>query len=257
MTGFISNIFDGFLEKHDRALEKKIRRQLEVSLTHELKTPLTCILAYSEMLMENISAGPDREYALLINKKSRELLRLIENIINISILELNPQIVYMTVINITDLVKDSISEFKKEYNAKEYSITADLDEAVAIYGNEKMFKKMITEILVNSYLYSRDNEISSIDIKVKKNESDIRINIKDNGIGIDEKHLNRVFDKFFRVGEIETAKNPGLGIGLPLVKKIVELFKGNITVDSNVNMGTMVNMIFPAGNLSRKRLIPG
>ncbi len=78
-------MYGRMLEQHDRILEKKIRRQIEISLSHELKTPLTSILAYSEMLLENLSDGQNKEYALLINKNSIELLRLIDNIIAISI----------------------------------------------------------------------------------------------------------------------------------------------------------------------------
>lgn len=211
----------------------------------KLKTPLTCILAYSEMLTENLGKGINKEYAELINKKSVELLRLIDNVVNISILELNPQIVSLTVINVTELSKEIISEFKKIYDKNDYIITAEFDEAVPLYGNEKMFKKMVQEILVNSYLYSKEYEHSLINLKVKKNDNGVFINIKDNGIGIEGKYLNRIFDKFYRVGEIETAKIPGLGIGLPLVKKIVELFNGEITVNSKVNEGTVVNLQFP------------
>ncbi len=245
MISPFSVIISRFLEKHDRALENKLHRQIEVSLTHELKTPLTCILAYSEMLMENLDSGLNKDYASMINGKSLELLRLIDNVITISILELNPQIIDLGIINIPDLVRESIIEFKKIHNARDYVVKSDMVDNAVIYGNDKLFKRMLLELLTNSYFYAKEIEKPDIHIKLLKSGRGIDLDITDNGIGIDGKYLNRIFDKFFRVGDIEKAKSPGLGIGLSLVKKITDLFNGEVEIKSKLNEGTSVCLHFP------------
>ncbi len=159
-------------------------------------------------------------------------------------MEFNPQIIYMTVINLSALIRETILEFQKTYITKECLFKTSLDEGAAIYGNEKFFKKMLQELLINSYLYSKENDKVLIDIKLTKNVKGIELVISDNGIGIKEKYLNRVFDKFFRVEEIEMAKTPGLGIGLSLVRKIVEFFNGSVLIESRYKEGTTVSIHF-------------
>ncbi|OHD57355.1 MAG: hypothetical protein A2Y33_07680 [Spirochaetes bacterium GWF1_51_8] len=242
-----------FLERHDAVLEKKIRRELEVSLSHELKTPLTSIFAYSELLLESLEKTgnkEDLEAIRLIYKKSQELIRFIDNLINISILEMNPKVLFSTQINISNVIIESVNRFRTFYDiGQDVKIITDIRPDTNVFGNDRLFQNVVFELLSNAYLYSKEKKTAKITVTGKETgegpQKKYELKIADNGIGIKPGNISHVFDKFFRAEEIDTARTSGLGIGLTLVKRAVGLYSGDIEIASRYGEGTTVTVRFP------------
>lgn len=240
------------LYRHDLILEKKIRREIEVILSHELKTPLTSILAYSEMLLDNMD-NPDkvdpkenRDAVRMIYRKSNELVRFLDNVINISMLEFNPQIFYTTSINWTNSTLNAINKFKSFYEpGPRVYIHSNIQPDIIIYGNDKLMSAVVFELLSNAYIYRRIDIDTDIRIELKREDRFAVLSVSDNGIGIKEKYLNRLFEKFFRIEKIDTARTSGMGIGLTLIKEVCEEFKGESDIQSELGTGTTFKIKFP------------
>jgi signal transduction histidine kinase len=250
-------VFHKMMDKHDAVLEKKIRRELEISLSHELKTPLTSIFAYSELLIESLEkygTKEDKESIKLIYRKSQELIRFIDNIINISILEINPQVLFSTKINLSNIIIEAINRFRTFYEiGRGVTITTSIEPDLNVFGNDRLFQTVFFELLSNAYLYKRDKKPVNIDLSVKtvlKKDKDktaefCEFTITDNGIGIKPSNLNRVFEKFFRVEEADTAQTSGLGMGLTLVKRALSFYNSTIDITSIYGKGTTITIEFP------------
>ncbi|OHD54456.1 MAG: hypothetical protein A2014_05650 [Spirochaetes bacterium GWF1_49_6] len=250
-------VFHKFMDKHDTVLEKKIRRELEISLSHELKTPLTSIFAYSELLIESLEkygTKEDKESIKLIYRKSQELIRFIDNIINISILEINPQVLFSTKINLSNIIIEAVNRFRTFYEiGRDVSIATSIEPDLNVFGNDRFFQTVFFELLSNAYLYRKDKKPVVISLSAKmvlKKEKDKTIElcecvIADNGIGIRQSNLSRVFEKFFRAEEADTAQTSGLGMGLTLVKKILNFYNSTIEIKSDYGKGTTITIEFP------------
>lgn len=232
--------------RHNARVEKRIRREIETNLSHELKTPLTCILAYSEMLLDNLKKKTDIQLIDVIYKKSKELVRLVDNLIEISVLDFNIASVYKSILNISNSTISVLNKFKLFLgDNKKYSISTDIELNANIIANEKYVQQMIFEILYNSYLYRKKDALVQIDVSLKKLDDMVILTIQDDGIGIKPKFRDKVFNRFFRIETGDSANTSGMGIGLTLSKIIVELFNGTIRLVSEETIGTSIIIEFP------------
>jgi signal transduction histidine kinase len=239
-------IWKKILAKHTALIEKRIKREIEISLSHELRTPLTCILAYSEMLAENVKSKENIEAAKVIYNKSKEMVRLIDNLIEISVLDFNPQSVYKTQINLSNTVIAAINKFKFFYeDYDDFAVFSEVELNIEVPGNKKLFTLMFFEILNNAYFYKKPSEKAIISVSLKQSNNHAILKIRDNGIGIKDKFKKRIFERFFRTENGDTADTSGMGIGLSLVKKIVELFDGTINLQSTWGEGSEFTIVLP------------
>ena len=236
-------------ERHDLVLEKKIRREIDITLTHELKTPLTSILAYSELLAESMekTAGKDDMQAIrLIYKKSREMVRLIDNMIHLSVLEFNPHVFYKMRVDVSKVAVESLNKLKSFFEPDErFRFETNLGDGLFIGANERLIGVAIFEMLCNAYRYTSDRDESLIELTVGKTGHSAFIRVSDNGIGIKSAVIDRVFEKFFRVEEADKATTSGLGIGLTLIKKICDLYGGKSELKSEFGKGSSICIWFP------------
>lgn len=234
-------------ERHDVRVEKRVRREIEVNLSHELKTPLTCILAYSEILADTLDNPEQRESALVIYHKSKELVRLIENTIEISVLDFNPQSIYISEVNLSNILISTISKFKNyQEDENNYEINSEIELNIKLPGNEKYLSQMVFELIYNSYLYRKPDEKAVIGIKLSRSQDYAILKVQDNGIGIKSKFKDKVFMRFFRGDGGDRAQTSGMGIGLTLTKQIVEdILHGSIRLDSKEKQGTTIEIRLP------------
>lgn len=241
-------LLDSIFAARDRRIEKKIRREIEVMLSHELKTPLTSILGYSEILMDNLD-GSDREnylHASQINRKSKELVRFIDNMITVSVLEFNPRVYYQSMIDLNAPLLDAVNEFRRGLTpVKKVDLSMELEPNVHVMANERLLRKCIMELLLNACQYTAEGSTPFISISLSTSSDYAVLAIKDKGIGIPASMKERVGDRFFRVENADTAHTSGLGLGLFLVKRTMELFSGTFHLESRKEQGTQVSLFLP------------
>jgi len=226
----------------------EIQKDFINNMTHEIKTPVSIISASAETIRNPlIVEQPQRlfNYANIIIEESNRLKNAIDRVLSIAesnrIIKYNKnrinihQLLEETTTNICQQSKKNIS-LKFDFNASKY----------ILIGDEFYLSNLFSNLIENAIKYSRDE--LTLSITTRNINSLIEINITDNGIGIEKKYLNKIFDKFYRVptGNIHDAK--GFGIGLSYVKQIVKLHKGNIKVQSELNKGSSFIIQLPIIN---------
>ncbi|EET87802.1 histidine kinase, partial [Clostridium carboxidivorans P7] len=247
-----------------RELEK-LRTEFFANISHELKTPLNIILGtiqLNKMIIENGENPINREK--LINNINMEkqncfrLLRLINNLIDST--EIDSKFIELNMVNcnIVNLVEE-ITQSVAKYINNNISITfdTDLEEKIIACDLDKV-GRIILNLLSNSVKFTEPG--GSIFVNIIDDKDYITITVKDTGIGIPQNKLNTIFDRFRQVDKSFTRKNEGSGIGLSIVKSLVEMHKGSIFVESKYGIGTKFTIKLPAkvlsnGNIEENRIL--
>lgn len=219
-----------------RAFEK-MRTDFVANVSHELKSPLTSIKGFSETL-KYVEDEPTRNKFLdIINVESERLSRLINDILTLSELESKDFSVNFEKIDILDSIDDVIYLMEPFAREKNISIERKIsDNNLFIYGDRDKFKQMIINLLDNGIKYTNPKGKVSISVWVENNN--INLSIKDNGAGIPKEDIPRIFERFYRVDKGRSRKMGGTGLGLAIVKHIVMILNGDISVNSDIGMGT-------------------
>ncbi len=224
--------------KYQRNLQSDMRQEFTANLSHELKTPLTAISGYAEMIENDIAKGDDvKRFAGKIRTESSRMLTLIGDIIKLSKLDSDTA---SEVSNTVDLKKtaeecrDSLAVACKD---KDIMITI-IGEADPIKGNQTELYELVYNLMDNAVKYNRQG--GNIDVIL----SGKTIRISDTGIGIPEKDKQRIFERFYRVDKSRSKATGGTGLGLSIVKHVAEKHNATITVESTLNVGTDITVDF-------------
>jgi two-component system, OmpR family, sensor kinase len=239
----IRKLADTFNEMLER-LEKSFlsQKQLIEDLYHELKTPLSIMRGEIEVTLKKERDGVSYRNILISNVEEIEKLsQIIENLLMISKFESKLIVFNMEKIDISGLFEEVINTFKILTEPKNIKINLDSEAHVFINGDLKQIKTLLINLLDNAIKYNKEN--GKIDIKISKDQENLIIRISDTGIGIPEKELPYIFDRYFRA--IKTKKMIGAGLGLNISKSIIDAHNGRIDVRSKVNEGTQFEIILP------------
>jgi two-component system, OmpR family, phosphate regulon sensor histidine kinase PhoR len=231
--------------RHSFVKEVQIARQQKnfiLSITHEFKSPIASVKLIAETLKKR--ELPREKQEQLLNNSLGEVERLenlVENILLTAKIENNRYGFSMQTINLSKLIEDLKEKIKfgKTQNFDFY-----IEESLQIEGDNSALTSVILNLTENACKYSPPN--STISISAMKNEDTIVVRVADNGRGISEEEKSRIFEKFYRVGSEETRHTKGTGLGLYIVKQLVNLHSGNIEVLNNSPSGTIFQIDFPA-----------
>ncbi len=217
------------------------------NMTHELKTPISTLSLAGQMLKDNSilnSKALIGNISGIIEDETKRLELQVEKVLQVAMFEKDKPKIKFSSININDLVLKAINSIELQIKKKEGAINYDLDESIKeIKADEVHITNVIFNLLDNAIKYSRD--VPEISISTKSKSHGVIIIVKDNGIGISKTYQQKIFDNFFRVptGNIHNIK--GFGLGLSYVKKIIEEHNGTISVDSELNKGTVFTLFLP------------
>ena len=231
--------------EENREAEKQ-NRELVSNISHDLKTPITAIKGYVEGIMDGVADTPEKmdKYIKTIYNKANDMERLINELTYYSGIDNNRIPYNFHRINVADYFGDCIEEVGLDLEQKNielnYSNLASPD-TVVIADPEQM-KKVINNIISNSVKYM-DKPHGVIDIRILNEADSIRIEIEDNGKGIAQKDLPKVFERFYRTDASRNSAQGGSGIGLSIVKKIIEDHGGYIWATSKEGEGTCMHFV--------------
>lgn len=222
---------------------EKIRRDFTANVSHELKTPLTSINGFAEMLATGMVNKDDTiKFANIIHKEGTRLLGLIDSIISLSHLEDESRDKSFNTINITDIAKDVVS--KLDLRIKEKNLDLNLETIdTLIRGNKRMIEDLIYNLVDNAIKYNKPN--GKISINIDKLNNYCILKISDTGVGIPKEEQSRIFERFYMVDKSRSKKVGGTGLGLSIVKHIVEYHGGKIMLSSDVDKGTKIEVHLP------------
>lgn len=231
----------------DKLVEsEKIRSEFTANVSHELKTPLTSINGYAEMIGSGITPKEDTiEFANIINKEGLRLLELIDDIINLSKLESfdgEEMDESFEPVNIYEIAEHIIANQRNR--AMEKNIDLDLiGENLEIFANRRMIEDLISNLIDNAIKYNKED--GKVIVEVCREADYSILKVKDTGIGISYKDQERIFERFYRADKSRSKKISGTGIGLSIVKHIVDKHNGEIMVKSKANIGTEIEIVLP------------
>lgn len=208
------------------------------NFTHEIRTPLTTILGYAELLWKTDNIEVKDKSLFHITTEGQRLLKMVERLLELSRLKRYDFQINKVEVNLKDLLEEVCDSMY--YKAKRYNIELNLylDE-VSYSVDQDLFRQVIINILDNSIKYSKTN---SIDIILKKTDK-IELIIKDYGIGIDRDILKNIFEPYYKGDFSRNSKIEGWGLGLSIVREIIEKHEGKIKIISNIEKGTEVIII--------------
>lgn len=214
-------------------------------MSHELRTPLNAILGFSETIRDTrlgpIGTESYREYAGYIHDSGEHLLSLINDILDMSRIEAGQRELHVELHQAIDLVRESLALIEGEANSKK--ITLDISEVapgLTVRGDRRAIKQVLINLLSNAVKFTPKGGHVKILGEFIGNEA-TEFTVTDTGTGIPEESLEQIFESFVRLGEAEA----GTGLGLPLVKGLVNLHGGSLTIDSAPAVGTKVHVKFP------------
>jgi light-regulated signal transduction histidine kinase (bacteriophytochrome) len=235
---------ENLVDKRTEELKHAVKEMEEFSfgVSHDLKSPIRAIDAYSLMLLEDNPEIDDKSKDMIenIKKHCNGMINLIDKILEYSLL--SNKKVDIEKIDITELVKELITEYKIG-NPKRLINFSIIGNNLSVLGDRILIKDAIGNILSNAVKYTRNREIADIKIELECIGEENIISITDNGIGFDMKHKDKVFNIFQRLHGNDEYE--GSGIGLTLARKIIVNHNGKIEIDSIKDKGTKVDIIFP------------
>ena len=239
-----------FLEAMDRQNKEKeavsnMRKEFSANVSHELKTPLTSISGYAEIMKNGMVRPQDIPlFSERIYKEARRLITLVEDIIKLSKLDEESVELEKQDVDLYELTREIISRLSPQASQK--SIRMEVTgEPVKYFGIRQILDEMIYNVCENAIKYN--NEYGRVSVWVGNTLDGPKITVSDTGIGIPEEHHERIFERFYRVDKSHSRERGGTGLGLSIVKHGALLHGAKVSVESTPGRGTRIEMQFPKG----------
>ncbi|MCW6106955.1 two-component system histidine kinase PnpS, partial [Clostridium sporogenes] len=215
---------------------ENMREQFVANVSHELKTPLTSIKGFSETLKYVEDKKNREKFLQIINDEADRLTRLINDILVLSNIEKQKQELIKEEINLNELIEKVYCLVKKSAEDKNIKINIVGEKVSVLIGNKDKYNQMIINLIDNAIKYTEPN--GEINIGTKQDKDNIIFWVEDTGVGISKEHLDRIFERFYRVDKARSRAEGGTGLGLAIVKHIVLGINGKIEVKSEPKKGT-------------------
>ena len=233
------------LDETQQRMAERSRQEFSANVSHELKTPLTSISGYAEMMENGMVASMEdiRTFSGSIHKEALRLIALIEDIIRLSRIEEEPrQENLLEPVKMDDLCGAVLESL--EPVAQKAGVTMKLEGNVpAVLGEDSMLSEMVYNLCENAIKYNRPG--GSVWVRLEEQAEEICLTVKDNGIGIPEDSQLRVFERFYRVDKSRSKQIGGTGLGLSIVKHVVEFHQGRVELESALGAGTEIRVFLP------------
>ena len=220
----------------------KSRQDFTASVSHELKTPITAISGYAELIENRMVSWDDEVHiAQQIKHNADRLLSLVTDIIQLSELDHQELKRSFEQVDLYAVAQECVDEYKPLADKK--SVTLSLTGVSAgIKADRSLIREMVDNLLQNAVRYNKEH--GSVDVNVAIKEGHPILSVKDTGIGIPHEHQERVFERFYRVDKSRSRETGGTGLGLAIVKHVAEIHSAQVTLKSEVGIGTEITVKF-------------
>ncbi|NSW90777.1 MAG: HAMP domain-containing protein [Firmicutes bacterium] len=235
---------------HDITEQQKLdnmRREFVANVSHELKTPLTTIKSYTETLLDGDLEDKDtaERFLRVIDTEADRMTRLVKDLLQLSSLDNKQTKWNMKEVSFVDIVKSSVNRMEIEAKNKGHELECYvIGEIPPIKADKDRMEQVILNLLSNAIKYTPEN--GKISVYIGKTYTEVYAKVIDNGIGIPEEDLPRIFERFYRVDKARSREMGGTGLGLSIAKEITEAHGGTLTISSEVGKGTEVLLKLPA-----------
>ena len=236
------------LDISDRAAAEQMRKEFSANVSHELKTPLTSILGYAEIMRDGVAKAEDtKRFAAKIHDEAQSLMSLIDDIIRLSQLDEKVSLPEMTLVDLKPICEDVCQRLTPQAERAGVCVVLNC-ESLQVRGILKVLEEIVLNLVDNAIKYNHTN--GSVGVSLRKVDNHIVLAVSDTGIGIPEEHLARVFERFYRVDRSRNKQIGGTGLGLSIVKHSAETLGATVELESRLGIGTTVTVTFPVPGYS-------
>lgn len=219
------------------------RKEFLSSIAHELRTPITFIKGYTDILYKRDLSERDRQkYLRIIIEETNRLSRLIKDLFDLAKMDENAFVINKECLHMDDFVASIEAKLRPAFHEKQIDLFVQCEAGLTLLADTIRLEQIFLNLLNNALTYCSSGD--SIFLQVERNNHFVSIIIKDTGKGIPQKDLPYIFERFYRVDKSRTRANGGLGLGLAIVKELVHAHGGEITVVSEENKGTTFKLLF-------------
>ncbi|MGI6746584.1 MAG: ATP-binding protein [Acutalibacteraceae bacterium] len=237
----LAKTFDRMFERLESSFEGQ--KQFTSDASHELRTPITVILAECSRAKRKAVSKEDFARSInVIEKNANKILQMSEELLSITRLEQGTVKYELEKANLSEFLSSLLEEFQIS-DEKNIKLTADIEPNVIARYNNILMSRLIQNLLENAYKYGKDGGNITVSLKAEGNMS--ILSVKDDGIGIAQEDIQKIWQRFFRVTSSNAAQESGTGLGLSIVKQIALLHGGSVSVQSSLNEGSLFSLILP------------
>ncbi|GEM_PF-1851527 len=226
----------------EKIIDQRKDRFLRIA-SHELKSPIMSILSSLYILEEEVAAGKIKsgtDYIRRMKRQLKNLTQLVEDLLDLSKIEMEKLSYYPEIMNLNEVVNEVIEDLNDTHG---HVINIVMDEDIYLKGDRQRIRQVLVNLINNAIKYSP--KADHVDVRVKSKGKQVIIQVTDFGIGIPENEISKIFGKFYSGESLPTKDFSGLGLGLFLARKIVELHRGEISVTSQVGQGSTFTVMLP------------
>lgn len=226
----------------EKASAEQMRREFTANVSHELKTPLTSISGYAEIMKNGIAKPEDiPRFAGHIYTESARLISLVDDIIQLSRLDEHDQKMPREEVDLLALSREAADRLRERAEKRGIRITVSGDPA-AVYGVRTLLEEMVYNLCENAVKYNAEHGL--VTVRVKKEAAHITLTVADTGIGIPPEHQARIFERFYRVDKSHSKETGGTGLGLSIVKNAAQYHNARISLESRPGEGSKFIVVF-------------
>ncbi|MGM5482048.1 MAG: GAF domain-containing protein [Nanobdellota archaeon] len=239
------------LKEKNKELKKmdELKTDFVSNVSHELRTPLTSIIGYAKLLsmgkLGELTAQQSKVISTIVSESER-LSRLINDVLDLSKLESGKVNINFEKVDAGQVIKESVESLMTLANSKDLKLSKRLGDDLVMSSSHDFLKQAIINLLSNAIKFTKNG--GKVNIFAKKKGNYMYIKVKDTGVGIPEEEIPKLFDKFYQIDSSMTREHSGTGLGLMIVKHIVDLHGGKIEVDSKVGKGSTFSIKLPVDN---------
>lgn len=234
----------------ERQKLENMQRDFVANVSHELKTPLTTIKSYTETLLDGAVSDIETATSFLavVDTEADRMSRLVKELLQLSRLDYNIEKWDKRANNLTAILKAAVVKIEiNAVNKKQHlNCLFDSKKKIPVFADKDRLEQVVLNILSNAIKYTQQKGRIDIDAGMRGQEA--YITIKDNGMGIPENEIPRLFERFYRVDKARSRAMGGTGLGLSIAKQIIEEHDGRISIESKEGKGTTVIIVIPAFN---------
>ena len=244
-------------KKHEELLEKQYHEQIEkinqsklqffINISHEIRTPLTLIVCSIEKLISNLNLNTEQEKETeTIDRNVNRMLQLTNELLETRKIETGNYQLNVKNDDIVSVIKNIVQAFESLAEKQEMKLSIDtFNPEFLIWFDANALEKSLSNLISNAIKYTKRKGLIQIKTKLSTNNEFLEISVIDNGIGIEQEQLTKIFDRFYQHGGNKDSYENGFGIRLHLTKNLIELHKGSISVTSEINKGSVFTISLP------------
>ncbi len=228
--------------------QERLRREFSANVSHELKTPLTSISGFAELMAKgDVPAEKSREFSEDIYRESQRMIALVDDIMKLSRLDEGGITIQPETVDLYGLAADTLDSLRSQAEKQDVSLELT-GEAAEVTGVWQLMSEMVYNLCDNAIKYNRPG--GSVTVDVRSTSEGVLLTVTDTGIGIPPEHQKRIFERFYRVDKSHSKAIGGTGLGLSIVKHGAQFHHAELKLESTPKVGTVITLLFPLEDIS-------